>query len=256
MKIKTVTWNIGGGKLRKEHSDSGRLDSYTIDGIEEIVEWLADEDIDIITLQETQKNMNSDQVSYIAKKLGYKYFLHDSTSESHIDSNYRLGHAIISRYPISNHQKGFFINPKVKIEWEDGSIATSFDKGYTSCSIKIEDIAVSVTTLHLIPFRRFNIKIDTKLAKSILSNVDDALSCSADKILVQGDFNIDDSSLVTYLPRLFSQGLSEVTQKEPTTPKGRKYDHILYKGMSLLNYRVDSKLLTDHFPIIGEFETS
>ena len=254
MKIKTVTWNVGGAKLLQEDADHTLLASYSVEGIDKIVDWLRKESPDIITLQETQKNDENDQVATIAQKMGYEYFYHDSTSESHIDKGYSLGHAIISRYPLSDHETGFFNNPNVEVEWEDGSIAKSFDKGFSTCRASIGDVGLSLTTLHLIPFRRFNIEMDSELASTILDNIQESLSARTEKWIIQGDFNIDSNSLASYLPKLFSQGFSEVDISEPTTPKGHKYDHILYRHVNLLNYRIDPDVLTDHFPVIVELE--
>lgn len=253
MKIKTVTWNIGGAKLLQEGADHTLFASYSVEGVDKIIDWLRKESPDIITLQETQKNDENDQVATIAQKLGYEYFYHDSTSESHIDAGYNLGHAIISRYPLSDHQTGFFNNPNVEVEWEDGSIAKSFDKGFSTCRASIGGVDISLTTLHLIPFRRFNIEMGTELASTILNDIQESLSTSTEKWIIQGDFNIDSNSLASYLPKLFSQGFSEVDISETTTPNGRKYDHILYRHVDLLNSRIDSTVLTDHFPVIAEF---
>lgn len=254
MKIKTVTWNIGGAKLVQEDADHTLLASYSVEGIDQIIDWLRNENPDIITLQETQKNDNNDQVATIAQKLGYKYFYHDSTSKSHIDTDHNLGHAIISRYPLSDHTTGFFDNPNFEVVWEDGSIARSFDKGYSTCRAAIDGTNISFTTLHLVPFRRFNVEMGTEAASKILNNVEELLSAPTDKWIIQGDFNIDSGNLVDYLPKLFEQGFSEVNITEPTTPKGHKYDHILYRHVDLLNVRIDAKVLTDHFPVVAEFE--
>ena len=256
MKLRTVTWNIGGGKLLQDNADPTLLASYTKDGIDEIVAHLKSIDPDVITLQETQRNANNDQIAYIAENLGYKYFLHDSTSDSHIDKGHQLGHGIISRYPLTDHQTGFFDNPRVQVEWEDGSIATSFDKGYTTCRVTAKNTSFSLTTLHLIPFRRFNIEMDSDLAKSILRNVAETLSSPTRKWIIQGDFNIDSETLKEYMPELFEQELDEVSVAEPTTPKNHRYDHVLFRSMTLTSLHINPDVLTDHFPVIAEFEVS
>ena len=52
MRIKTVTWNIGGGKHLKDGDDPLLMASYSIAAIAEIAEWLKSENPDIITIQE------------------------------------------------------------------------------------------------------------------------------------------------------------------------------------------------------------
>jgi endonuclease/exonuclease/phosphatase family metal-dependent hydrolase len=253
MHIKTLTWNIGGGKLLREGSDPDLLASYNEDGLDAIIGLLESEKPDIITLQEIQVNSTKDQAKEIADRLGYTY-VRDIISDSHIDTDCELGHAILTRYEIISHSYGFFTNPNVEIEWEDGSTASSFDKGYSTCVLKIDNREVAVTTLHLVPFRRFDIDIHSDMAKSILKNVQDTINDDHSPWLIQGDFNINDSQLESYLPRLFNENTTEIALEQPTTPKDRKYDHIILRGGKLLNHKVISDVLTDHYPVVAEVE--
>jgi len=254
MIIKTLTWNIGGAYLLEDGADPTLLASYSVEGLDKIIEFIRSEDPDIITLQETQKNSSQDQVESIAKALEMPYFKHDTTSESHLEAESSLGHAIISKYPIVSHQTGFFNNPKVKVVWEDGSIATTFDKGYTNCVVKMGDSNLQVSTLHLTPFRRFKIELDSELGKKMLQDVQEKVATQPERYLLQGDFNIDAKSLKSFLPAMFEDGVNEILTDEPTTPKSHTYDHILYKGMREIEHKVDQTVLTDHYPVIATFE--
>lgn len=249
MQLKTLTWNIGGGMLLKANADPSLMASYSVDGLAEIKELLREQSPDIITLQETHKNASYDQVADIAKTLGYEYFVHDSTSRSHIDPSMQLGHGILSRYPITSHQTGFFHNPHIAVQWEDGTQAVTFDKGYTTCEVDVNGTVVSVTTLHLLPFRRFNLELNTDAAQGILRNIEDSIATSAEKWIIQGDFNINSATLREHFPLLFSKGIEEVAVDDPTTPKGNKYDHVLYRGFSSEKQCVLSSVLTDHYPV-------
>lgn len=255
MTIKTITWNIGGGKLLKEGSDPTRLASYSENGLDEIIGLLKKENADIITLQETQSNQTQDQVKVIADALGFNY-VHDSTSSSHIEDGFKLGHAVITRYQIIDRKFGLFVNPNIEIEWEDGSAAKSFDKGYTTCTLDIDGHGLKVTTLHLVPFRRFEIDIHSDTAKTILRNVEDTIAEDYSSWLIQGDFNVDSEQLKGYLPKLFDKNTGEILLKLPTTPKGRKYDHIIFRDLELVSFNIESSVLTDHFPVIANFNFS
>jgi endonuclease/exonuclease/phosphatase family metal-dependent hydrolase len=250
MQLKTLTWNIGGGKVLAANTDPTLMASYTVDGLDDIKYLLQNELPDIITLQETHKNDSYDQVADIAKTLGYDYFVHDSTSHSHIDPSMQLGHGILSRYPIISHQTGLFNNPHISVEWEDGTQAVTFDKGYTTCELDIDGTAVSVTTLHLLPFRRFNLDVNTDAVREILGNVEASVTTTAEKWIIQGDFNINSATLREYFPMLFSVGVEEATVDDPTTPKGNTYDHILYRGFNNKKQTVLSDVLTDHYPVV------
>ena len=79
------------------------------------------------------------------------------------------------------------------------------------------------------------------------------LKPESDLYLYQGDLNFNEFSLKTFLPDLLINDVQEVILSEPTTPKGKKYDHILYRHLKHLKSLVISDTLTDHFPIYSEF---
>lgn len=99
MKLITLQWNIGGGKIRAINSDSTASKSYNRDGVEYITSLLKGINPDIITLQEVHCNKDVDQVSNIASRLGLGYYVSDFYADSHIEKGQRLGQAIISKYP-------------------------------------------------------------------------------------------------------------------------------------------------------------
>lgn len=254
MKITSLTWNIGGGKLLRDGADPSLMASYTIDGLDEIITTIRNEKADIVTLQETEKGIGYDQVEYIANALGFSNFVHDITSESHIDREHKLGHGIISRFPIVQHETSFFNNPHVKVVWEDGRTVSTFDKGYTNCVVDVNGIKLQISTLHLTPFKRFNIDLDSKIGKAMLLDVSNRIGMDEEHCILSGDFNVDSKSLKNILPELFEKGGDEVTTQDFTTPNGRTYDHILYKGLTNTDGYVNTAVLTDHYPVVADFE--
>src|SRR5579862_1803344 len=72
MELKTLTWNIGGGKLLQDGADPLRIALYAEDGIDAIVGLLESEEPDVITLQETQRKEEYDQAELIASSLGFE----------------------------------------------------------------------------------------------------------------------------------------------------------------------------------------
>lgn len=253
-KLRTLTWNIGGGKLLEDGKDSGLMSSYNVDGIEEIAGQVKVHSPDIITIQEAHGDDSDNQVAKIARELGYDYHFYDAISDSHIDGAYKLGNGLISKFPISNVQIGRFLNPEIHFELE-GRKAFTHDKGYGSCDIKIGDIAVHATSLHLIPFRSVGLEFDSAIAQSILASIRSELSGTHIYQLIQGDFNIHAQTVRAYLEGLFNDNvLDEIELYKPTTPKSRMYDHVLYRGLKLKKFIVDSNVKTDHYPIICDFE--
>ena len=101
---------------------------------------------------------------------------------------------------------------------------------------------------------RANSNFDGQEAKKVRLDVEAKIKNDCPKLLLQGDFNIDTPSLRPFLPKLFADKMKQVILKTPTTPKGKWYDHILYKGFHHLQSYVITDVLTDHFPIYSEFE--
>lgn len=238
--------------MRANNSSIDLLASYNNDGLAGIVELLRTHKPDIITLQEIHADSNSNQAELIASALGLQYVIYDFCADSHIEAGQRLGQAILSRYPISNHNFELFINPRFEATWEDGSKALSHDKGVTSCTVDIDGVIFNVKTLHLIPFGRFNVDPWSEEARLVLEDITVKLRTDSPYLLVQGDFNLDFSSMKEILP-IFMQNMDEVVQIAPTTPKGKKLDHVVFRGLSLEGSASVDTVLTDHYPVISKF---
>jgi endonuclease/exonuclease/phosphatase (EEP) superfamily protein YafD len=252
MEFKAVQWNIGGGKIRPENaeSDPTLIASYNEDGIGHIVSFLKEIGPDIITLQEAHIG----QAKIIADQLGYSYCVDDEYSDSHLAENDRLCHAVISRFPIENHRFELFINPHYRAVGEDGTDWISHDKGITTCSIALEaSKKLVLQTLHLVPFRRFGVDALGEEAAAVRADIVKKIDRESPVFLLQGDFNYDEESLTEFLP-LFNTQTKEVLTTAPTTPKGRRYDHIMYRGLLVKAHAVRPEVLTDHYPIVALFE--
>ncbi len=253
MKLTTVQWNIGGGKIRDTDSDVTLPASYSLDGLGHIAETLKAINPDIITLQETHAADGTSQPQALAEQLGYSYWTNDEYADSHVEDGFRLGQGIISRYPINNHKFRMFHNPHYQAEWEEG-IVTSHDKGITTCDIDIDGQALALMTLHAIPFRPFNIDPLSEDAREVREDMQSKIQNDSELMLLQGDFNYNEKSLESLLPSIFRPKLYEALQSQPTTPKGRFYDHVAFRGLRLDTSTADSSKLTDHYPVISTFD--
>ncbi|MDD5146880.1 MAG: endonuclease/exonuclease/phosphatase family protein [Candidatus Pacebacteria bacterium] len=255
MKIKTLQWNIGGAKVRNEDDDPMDPLVYRFDALAKIIDILKEYNPDIITIQESHSDENSSQAEVIAKSLGLDYVADDVYEESHIESEKGLDQAIISRFPIEKHNFTFFYNPKLETLGPKGEHWVSHEKGVTSCLIKLgHDLILNMKTSHSFPYRRFNVEPLSEQMLELRGDMAEKLKPEAVTYLYQGDLNYNEFSLQSLLPELLQNGVQEVILNEPTTPKGRKYDHVVYRGLRHLSSKVVSSVLTDHFPIISEFE--
>lgn len=254
MYLRTVQWNIGGGKIRKKESDPQAAEMYSEDDLQYIIDFLKTINADIITLQETHADKNGSQAKEIADSLGYKYFFNDEYDNSHLTEGQRLSQSIVSRFPIINHNFSLFFNPLYKVMNDDGKEWISHDKGISTCEIVLSDMKkIKVQTLHLIPFRKFSVDPLGLEAKLVRSDVAKKIDKNQSLFLLQGDFNYEDS-LKNFLPEVFDTEISEIEITNPTTPRGRRYDRILYRGLSVKEHQIDGQVLTDHFPLITTFE--
>lgn len=253
MKLKTVQWNIGGGKLLQEDVDPTLLSSYQGDGIDKIIAFLREQDADIITLQETHAANGHSQTEVIANALGYPGWVNDEYADSHIEAGQRLGQGIVSRFPLENHSFEWFDNPNLEVVWEDGSLAKTHDKGRTRCSFAIDGHDFIIQTFHAIPFRRYHVAPDSDLAKKIVADMGSKLLVEGDGLL-QADFNLSVDSLKELMPDLFKSGFQEIIQDVPTSCRGYHVDHVLYRGLTLKNHKTVNNVMTDHYPIVSEFE--
>lgn len=255
MEFRTLQWNIGGGRIRAQDDDPLADESYGENNTEYFRKLIAQHHPDIVTLQEVHKNLSTDQGEEIARGLGFGHFITDPYSLSHIEDGQQLSQSVLSRHPIRNHQFDFLYNPRYEIVRPNGSIWISHDKGVTVCSTALPNgKTLEVVTVHMIPFRKFGVDITSEDVQKILKEFTGKISSRADVLLLQGDFNIDNASLKEHLPDLFKMGLEEVVLTDHTTPSGRKYDHVLYRGMKHLNSCVMTDTLADHYPVFSVFE--
>jgi len=253
LKIKTLQWNIGGGKIRAGEADPTSIASYTQEDLEYIIRTIKKADPDIITLQETHANKKINQAKIIADLLGYKYFINDVYDVSHVDSGFGLGQAIIARFEMADHNFEFFHDLDISFIAPSGKKEKLHKKGLSSVKMQIGEESLTVMTLHNIPFRKIGLDPKSAEMRKLREDIENKISKYSGECLLQGDFNVNAGSIKGFLPNIL-RNFEEVLTDEPTTPKGRKYDHVLYRGLRFLKKTVDSTVLTDHYPIICEFE--
>jgi endonuclease/exonuclease/phosphatase (EEP) superfamily protein YafD len=253
MKIRSVQWNIGGGKIRDPEADSTKIENYKLEGLAYIIEKLSLYQPDIITLQESHADEHAIQAQTISEALELPYFINDPYDQSHIDASQKLCQSIVSRFPIKEHAFSFYFNPPYRKTMENGEEWTSHDKGMSTCVIDVGDREVVLQTSHLIPFQKFNVDLEDENGKKVQASIEALVEKSRTPYLFQGDLNYED--IRTLLPNIYVDGLHEVGGAQGTTPKGKIYDHVFCRGLKQSSQgSVDSTVLTDHFPIISDFE--
>lgn len=264
MKITTLQWNIGGGTLLRPNADPALLAAHEQagqDGMTAIIDLIRRYHPDIITLQETHANGSDSQPKQIAEALGYATWVNHVYADSHVEAGQQLGQGIVSRWPLAKEPVfDNFWNPRLK-RWIDGTDAPSHDKGRTRAELDLGNgRLLGVQTSHSLPFRKYGLDLTTnKTAQTILQDMAAKFTppraAATIAELTQADLNINAESVRSTLPTLFAQGFEEVVQRDPTNVKGRRYDHILFRGLRLLS---STTIIfgSDHYPIVSEFELS
>ena len=255
--IKTMQWNIGGGRVCQEEADPLLAESYCEDGLGEIIDVLLQEQPDIVTLQETHESEDIRQAEIIAVEADYNFWVNDTYDESHIQRGQRLGQAVLSRYPLSAHQFIPFTNPCLSKVDDKGVRRVSHDKGLTKCSIELPDRRkLLVETFHMTPFHFFDVELTSEAGSMALAELDSLLDDGQRLRLIQADFNIDAANVLSYFPALQARGFLEVVQAEPTSPKEKRLDHVVYAGMRAIRSTVRRDVRTDHYPVITDFRAA
>lgn len=253
MIFKTIQWNIGGGKIREAVADAAVSKNYLHDGLDHISEIIKKYNPDVVFLQEVHSNERFSQTQILSKKIKLNYYFDDVYDQSHLEDEQKLGQAIISRFLLENHQFEFFYNPKFETISENGEKWVSHNKGVSTCLSKINNRIICLETLHALPFRKFYINPLSEVAVLLRESMVKKIKHDS-VFLLEGDFNFDNPSLLDFLPGIFNDNEKEVILKEPTTPEGRFYDHIVFKNIHHNFSKVISEVLTDHFPVYSEFK--
>lgn len=252
-RLRTLQWNIGGGKIRTMPHGS----SYDQDGLAFIEQFIKEQAPDIVTLQETHSKNGHTQAEILARSLEWTAFTNDVYAHSHLEDGQGLGQAILSRFPITTHRFSLLPAPNLRLVLPGGHEAPIHDKGVTFCTVELSPQQyMNVATLHLFPFRKLKADAFNLEFAPIRAALTDLATPTEPLWVFQGDFNVNESSLRNYLPDLFAHGIDEFVLPEPTTPRGGLYDHVLFKTLCLTSGRIIKDVPTDHYPIVCDFEIS
>lgn len=271
MKFKAVQWNIGGSLIRDESDDPTERSSYATEDVGYIVDQLGVYDADVVTLQEAHSDDEGAQAEEIAGELGYQTCINHSYAPSHLVDGQWLSQAVLSRYPVIDQEPKTEGEPMLEPEsfttlrhrdWQarqkSGEVWRWMNKGISVVKLALADDAeLSVATLHFPVFERLGVALDTQEAQSVLREAQGIIAKTVGNLaLLQGDFNIDDTNMRWHLHNLFVCGFGQHIQIVPTTPKGQRFDHVLFRGARCLESVTDPTVLTDHYPLITELEVA
>ncbi len=221
MKIKILSWNIWKG----QH-------------LEKVINLLEKTKADVLGLQEIKVQGNENLAEIIAKRLGYEFiYCKAYTTDRHVPT-YDLGNAILSKFPIQNHQC-ILLSGIEHYKKEEGS--KTEPRGAAIAEINIGGRIIKFISTHL----AFSIECKPVEIRDI--QLDNLLKVIDDKnSVLMGDFNsVPESDVVAKLSKRIKN----------TDPKMKKLSWVNYRESEKRKYRIDyifttPDLKTEHFQIL------
>lgn len=243
--LKIVSWNIAGG--RKDKS-SAHFDYEENEDLEYFASEIKKFNPDIVCLQETHTNNNRSIAQDIATQLSIPYVFNSPASPSHIDPDYQLGNAILSKLLFEETTLTFYPDPWWDLYFKTGEKAIQHPKNLQV--VKVNNVYIANT--QMLPIRIFNESYEKGLGVELASKIEEVLLTLEKPIIFPGDFNFDTPH--TIYPNLFAKlQLSEAFTNTVTRPDGKsKHDHIYYSPEFEL---IDTKVwptVSDHYLCYAE----
>jgi hypothetical protein len=246
MKIRIATWNVASG--RKMNS-LDRFDYEEKENLNYFKSQLAKLNLDIICIQESQFNDSDSFAKRLGDSLGFPYVAETPGCPSHVDRNYKMTPAIISKQPFIFCEYFRIPYPNFKLI-HNGKEYPPFDRYFLMARYG----NFNIVTAHPEPLGMFDMTYEGGDGKKLGKEIDSLVNANFDApITFAVDLNFDNTALV--LPESTAKfSLKEALTVKDTTPKGGHPDHILYSDEFKV---IDSGVLkteTDHFLCWAELE--
>ena len=206
--------------------------------LDEIAAFILEVEPDIVALQEVDRfwlrSLFIDQGKFLAEKTGMNY-AYGPNIKSGISE---FGNCILSKYPIEHVE-----NIKMSSDKET--------RGLLIAKIRIKDILFTVLNTHL------GLNSSERL-RHIKSYILPYLQNNKGPIILAGDFNVEPGSSEVNFINEEAKDTASINKRSLvyTHPKtNKRIDYIFYVGITkLLSYNVIPLNLSDHYPILIEFE--
>ncbi|HMI09151.1 MAG TPA: endonuclease/exonuclease/phosphatase family protein [Candidatus Saccharimonadales bacterium] len=257
--MKIIYSNISGGFIFAGQTYGEMLFSKV--SLENYIEYFREKDADIISLSEVhlEDKTNSQMVEYMAKELDMPYHSSLALDSSHLDTNKRMGMAIISRYPIIDQEELIIPSPGIEVVRPNGEHWKMLDKGGQRVNLQIDNKIISIINFSYFPFHHFNRRLDDPEFSDVRQQLIKILlgKNEAASTIITGDFNNKNIKLDIAFPELFTDNLlAEAVQAQSTViGYDEQLDHILYQPRF---YKAENQFVelngSDHLAIGAELK--
>lgn len=286
--IKILTWNISYlfGKGSEGPGYERRMKSFYEGRLDQLVTQIKDWQPDVICFQEVDfdsaRSHGINQAQYVAKKAGYPYVAEVASWEAnyipfpywplkHNFGRMKSGGAILSRFPITQHEVALLAKPQSHPWWYN---VFYLHRYFQQATIEVGSKKFSLVNLHLEAFD----KIDRK--EQVIKLISHIKTKQVD--FVAGDFNMvpesatkkskffeseDDYENDPSYELMRKSGFLEVIPDEiytlaessyftfPAWKPDRRLDYIFYKSsLKMMKAEVLSSALSDHLPLRASFQ--
>ena len=236
MELTIATWNIAGGHTIH---DENQQFAYNHEDVEYFISELKALSPDIICLQETHLSSERSIANEIATEMGDLFCFEQNNSPSHINPEYRLGNAVLSKY--SFKKKGNFTLPSPSFPLKLPNEQERHDKGFQV----VEFDFGTLVNIQMLPLAFLGTPYDTDNGKSFAVEMEDYMNEECESaLIICGDFNYKAAS---GLYKNLLSDMKDTLPEAPTRPCEKKTDYIFCRN----EFKVlDSGIIntkTDHY---------
>lgn len=285
--IKILTWNLGFlyGKGSEGPGYFTRDNDYFQARLDQLVEEIKHWDPDVICFQEidfdSSRSQKINQARYVAEKAGYPYVAEAISWDANyipfpywpVTNNFggmKSGGAILSRYPLKNHEVTLLDKPASHPWWYN---VFYLHRYFQKVTLEVGTKTFSLVNLHL---EAFDKKDREKQINELI-----ALSQNEKIDFIAGDFNMVPSSAINKskfeegdnyendlsFDLMTKSGMLEVIPEEiyaqmesnyftfPSWKPDRRLDYIFYQaGHKMMKAEILPSALSDHLPLRTSFQ--
>jgi endonuclease/exonuclease/phosphatase family metal-dependent hydrolase len=249
--IRIASWNIAGGYPIASLAGF----DYEKEDISYFTSQLAAIDPDIVCLQESHTSLDGSRViaAEIAQQLGLLHVFNSPASPSHVNKEYQLSTAILSRWKFISQKLYWYPDPDFDLFFPDGRKAVTHQKNLQL--VQINDFYVANT--QMLPLTLFGYAYDDGGDGSELAaGIDQVMSKVQNPVIWCGDFNYNHP--LSIYDSLQALAVSEALPDKITRPhnSGMKLtpDHIFYTSDFRLVESDVKQTKSDHYLCYAELQ--